>query len=196
MTETGPVSYGCPREPHLLHVMESAYIAEVIDPGNHRRVAPGDIGELVLTTLGRTGSPLLRYRTGDLVRPARSLPCACGSWELGLEGGILGRGDDMVVVRGSEPLPRRGGSGDPWLPRSCGVPGGSRPSGNPLRVEGPGRGLLRVCGRPEAGKAAGDRPAVGIRFAHTGVHCAPGVLASARVQGQPMGANSRIGMDP
>ena len=100
MTETGPVSYGCPREAQVLHVMESAYLAEVIDPGNHRRVAPGDIGELVLTTLGRTGSPLLRYRTGDLVRPARSLPCACGSWELGLEGGILGRGDDMVVVRG------------------------------------------------------------------------------------------------
>ena len=100
MTETGPVSYGCPREPHRLHVMESAYIAEVIDPGDHRPVAPGDIGELVLTTLGRTGSPLLRYRTGDLVRPARPLPCACGSWELGLEGGILGRSDDMVVVRG------------------------------------------------------------------------------------------------
>ena len=40
MTETGPVSYGCPREPHLLHVMESAYLAEVIDPGNHRRLRP------------------------------------------------------------------------------------------------------------------------------------------------------------
>lgn len=100
MTETGPVSYGCPREPHRLHVMESAYFAEVIDPGDHRPVAPGKIGELVLTTLGRIGSPLLRYRTGDLVRPSRSQPCGCGSWELGLEGGILGRSDDMVVVRG------------------------------------------------------------------------------------------------
>lgn len=100
MTETGPVSYGCPREPGLLLVMEAAYIAEVIDPGDFRPVAPGDIGELVLTTLGRTGSPLLRYRTGDLVRPARSQPSVCGSWELGLEGGILGRSDDMVVVRG------------------------------------------------------------------------------------------------
>lgn len=100
MTETGPVSYGCPREPGLLLVMEAAYIAEVIDPGGFQPVAPGDIGELVLTTLGRTGSPLLRYRTGDLVRPARSQPSVCGSWELGLEGGILGRSDDMVVVRG------------------------------------------------------------------------------------------------
>ena len=100
MTETGPVSYGCSREPHRLHVMESAYIAEVIDPEKHRSVAPGEIGELVLTTLGRTGSPLLRYRTGDLVRPSRTQPSGCGSWELGLEGGILGRSDDMVVVRG------------------------------------------------------------------------------------------------
>ena len=100
MTETGPVSYGCPREAHRLHVLEPAYLAEVVDPGDHRPVAPGEIGELVLTTLGRTGSPLLRYRTGDLVRRSRSQPCACGSWELGLEGGILGRSDDMVVVRG------------------------------------------------------------------------------------------------
>ena len=100
MTETGPVSYGCPREPHRLRVMESAYIAEVIDPEDHRPAAPGEIGELVLTTLGRTGSPLLRYRTGDLVRPSRTKPSGCGSWELGLEGGILGRSDDMVVVRG------------------------------------------------------------------------------------------------
>ena len=100
MTETGPVSYGCPREPHRLHVMESGYIAEVIDPGGNRPVAPGEIGELVLTTLGRTGSPLLRYRTGDLVRPSRSQPGGCGGCELGLEGGILGRSDDMVVVRG------------------------------------------------------------------------------------------------
>lgn len=100
MTETGPVSYGCPLEPQRLHVMESAYLAEVIDPGDHRPVVPGEIGELVLTTLGRTGSPLLRYRTGDLVRPSRPESCACGSWELGLEGGILGRSDDMVVVRG------------------------------------------------------------------------------------------------
>ena len=100
MTETGPVSYGCPRKLHRLHVMEPAFLAEVIDPGDHRPVASEEIGELVLTTLGRTGSPLLRYRTGDLVRLSRSQPCACGSWELGLEGGILGRSDDMVVVRG------------------------------------------------------------------------------------------------
>jgi phenylacetate-CoA ligase len=60
---------------------------------------------LILTTLGRTGSPLLRYRTGDLVKPAPGAVCACGRSELALEGGILGRTDDMVVVRGVNVYP-------------------------------------------------------------------------------------------
>ena len=100
MTETGPVSYGCPSRPNVLHIIESAYITEVLDPESGRRVSPGQKGELVLTTLGRTGSPLLRYRTGDLVEAAAEQPCQCGSYELALLGGILGRTDDMVIVRG------------------------------------------------------------------------------------------------
>jgi len=100
MTETGPVSYGCATRPSVLHIIESSYIAEVLDPGSNRRVHPGQRGELVLTNLGRTGSPLLRYRTGDLVEAAPEQPCQCGSYELALEGGILGRTDDMVIVRG------------------------------------------------------------------------------------------------
>ena len=68
MTEVGPVSYQCPEEPGTLVVMESSYLAEVVDPATGRPVEQGAIGELVLTTLGRIGSPLLRYRTGDLVR--------------------------------------------------------------------------------------------------------------------------------
>ncbi len=87
MTETGPVSYGCPARPGVLHVIESSYIAEVID------------GELILTNLGRMGSPLIRYRTGDVVKAVRGV-CACGTSDVALEGGILGRTDDMVVVRG------------------------------------------------------------------------------------------------
>jgi phenylacetate-CoA ligase len=100
MTETGPVSYGCPAHAGVLHVIESAYIAEVIDPGSGRPVPAGVIGELVLTTLGRDGSPLLRYRTGDLVARGEDGRCQCGSDDLALPGGILGRTDDMVVVRG------------------------------------------------------------------------------------------------
>ena len=65
----------------------------------------GETGELVLTTLGRHGSPLLRYRTGDLVKSTGCSPCSCGRHDLGLEGGILGRSDDMVVVRGVNVYP-------------------------------------------------------------------------------------------
>ncbi len=106
MTEVGPVSYECPGSPGLLHVIESAYLAEVVDPRTGAEIGAGETGELVLTTLGRVGSPLLRYRTGDLVRPVTGgRRCACGTWDLGLEGGILGRTDDMVVIRGVNVFP-------------------------------------------------------------------------------------------
>lgn len=100
MTEVGPVTYECPVRPRVLHVMESAYIAEIIDPSTGEHAAAGQPGELVLTTLGRLGSPLIRYRTGDLVRAALDAQCECGRSELALEGGILGRTDDMVCIRG------------------------------------------------------------------------------------------------
>jgi phenylacetate-CoA ligase len=105
MTETGPVSYECPARPGVLHVIESGFLAEVIDPASGKQVPPGQTGELILTTLGRTGSPLLRYRTGDLVKHGtrnteHGTPCACGHFDLALEGGILGRVDDMIIVRG------------------------------------------------------------------------------------------------
>jgi phenylacetate-CoA ligase len=100
MTEIGPVTYECSRRRGVLHVMEESYIAEVIDRQTPEAVGPGGSGELVLTNLGRTGSPILRYRTGDIVQRARQGNCECGSAEMALEGGILGRVDDMVVVRG------------------------------------------------------------------------------------------------
>jgi phenylacetate-CoA ligase len=105
MTETGPVSYQCPALPGVLHVMENAYLAEVLHPLTGKAVEAGQSGELVLTTLGRTGSPLLRYRTGDVVKTARDTVCACGRSDLALEGGILGRSDDMVIVRGVNVYP-------------------------------------------------------------------------------------------
>jgi phenylacetate-CoA ligase len=98
MTEIGPVSYGVPEEPSLLRLMHQAYFCEVLKPGTSEPVAAGTSGELVLTTLGRAACPLLRYRTGDLVKPvalAGEDPAA-----FALEGGVLGRADDMVIVRG------------------------------------------------------------------------------------------------
>jgi phenylacetate-CoA ligase len=100
MTEIGPVTFQCPARPGVLHVMEHAYFAEVIDPESGHALPADQTGELVLTNLARTGSPLLRYRTGDLVKVARDEVCACGRSDLALEGGILGRADDMIVVRG------------------------------------------------------------------------------------------------
>lgn len=106
MTEVGPVSFGCPARPDVLHVIETAYIAEVVDPLSGAPIPPGGTGELVLTNLGRTGSPVIRYKTGDIVQRALTEQCACGSYELALEGGILARTDDMVVVRGVNVFPR------------------------------------------------------------------------------------------
>lgn len=100
MTEVGPVTFECPAHPGRLHIIETSYIAEIIHPETGQPAEPDAMGELVLTTLGRIGSPLIRYRTGDLVKPAPSGMCECGRHDLALEGGILGRTDDMVIVRG------------------------------------------------------------------------------------------------
>jgi phenylacetate-CoA ligase len=105
MTETGPATYQCPAESGVLHLIESAYLPEILQPGTLEPVPPGGTGELVLTTLDRLGSPLLRYRTGDLVRSATRECCACGTHELALPGGILGRTDNMIIVRGVNVFP-------------------------------------------------------------------------------------------
>ena len=105
MTEMGPVSFEChPRPGEGVHIIESEFIPEVIDPLTLEPVALDQPGELVLTNLGRWGSPLIRYRTGDQVRLTRSR-CACGRWFARLEGGILGRIDDMFIVRGNNVFP-------------------------------------------------------------------------------------------
>ncbi len=102
MTEVGPVTFECPSRPGYLHLIENSYLAEVVDPQTLDPVADGETGELILTTLRRHGMPLLRYRTGDLVRmEARaSERCDCGRVERAIVGGILGRTDDMVIIRG------------------------------------------------------------------------------------------------
>lgn len=100
MTEVGAYGFECVAQAGL-HVSESEFIAEIIDPVTG---APAREGELVLSNLGRLGSPVLRYRTGDRVRAAEG-PCACGRTCLRLEGGILGRLDDMLLVRGVNVFP-------------------------------------------------------------------------------------------
>jgi len=104
MTEIGPCGFECVEAPGAVHLIESEFIVEVIDPSTAQPVADGDPGELVLTNLGRWGSPLIRYRTGDQVRLVRSR-CACGRWFARLDGGILGRLDDMLIIRGHNVFP-------------------------------------------------------------------------------------------
>jgi phenylacetate-CoA ligase len=99
MTEVGPVSYEITSQPHDLILIEEAYLAEIIDPQTGLEVPAGEHGELVLTTLDRTTSPLLRYRTGDWVQKHEK------GGRIVLKGGVLSRVDDMVVVRGVNVYP-------------------------------------------------------------------------------------------
>lgn len=99
MTEVGPASFPCPANQEVLHILEPGFLTEVLDPETLQPVPPGEPGELVLSNLQRDGMPLLRYRTGDLVK-IRKGRCACGRFQTQLIGGILGRRDDMVIIRG------------------------------------------------------------------------------------------------
>ena len=101
-TEVGPWGYGDLTGTGVC-VNESQFIAEFLSVATGTSAAEGELAELVLTALGRYGSPAIRYRTGDLVRPV---------WHgegpsrfVRLDGGVLGRTDDMLVVRGVNIFP-------------------------------------------------------------------------------------------
>ena len=103
-TEVGAYGFECGAEPGGVHVNEREFVAEVVNPETGAPVSAGERGELVMTNLGRVGSPVVRYRTGDLVEPAVE-PCACGRPFVLLQGGVLGRVDDMIIVRGVNIFP-------------------------------------------------------------------------------------------
>lgn len=103
-TEVGAHSFECEIQPGATHLIESEYIAEVLDPDTGQPVAEGERGELVITNLGRWGFPVIRYKTGDVVR-VNTQPCECGRTSMRFEGGILCRADDMVTVRGVNVFP-------------------------------------------------------------------------------------------
>jgi phenylacetate-CoA ligase len=104
LTEVGPCSFECWETPGFMHVNEAEFISEVIDPVAGHPVPDGELGELVLTNLGRTASPIIRYRTGDIV-VRRSDPCGCGRTWARLDGGIRARADDMINIRGVNVYP-------------------------------------------------------------------------------------------
>jgi phenylacetate-CoA ligase len=102
LSETGPFAYPCGAGGGL-HLNADEFVCEVLDMDGQPAL-PGQRGELVLTPLGRRGWPVLRYRTGDVVvNPTQ--PCPAGHPHPWLPGGIVGRTDDMVVIRGMNVYP-------------------------------------------------------------------------------------------
>ena len=101
-TEVGPWGYA-DSDGEGVHVIESEFLAEFVSITSGEVAQEGELSELVLTSLGRTGNPVIRYRTGDLVRPAYG---GKGSDRfVFLPGGVLGRADDMIVIRGVNIFP-------------------------------------------------------------------------------------------
>jgi phenylacetate-CoA ligase len=101
-SEVGPWGYG-EATGRGLFIIETEFIAEFRSLASGGRATDGELAELVLTSLGRHGSPVIRYRTGDIVRPRLT---ASGENQFTLlEGGVLGRADDMLIVRGVNIFP-------------------------------------------------------------------------------------------
>ncbi len=101
-SEVGPWGYADERQTGL-HVLESEFIAEFVHIETGEPAQEGELSHLLLTSLGRPGLPIIRYRTGDLVRPRWN---SSGSNQFVLlEGGLVGRADDMMVVRGVNIFP-------------------------------------------------------------------------------------------
>jgi len=101
-TEVGAWGYA-DAEGRGLHVNESEFLAEFVSVETGKPAEEGELSHLILTTLGRAGAPVIRYRTGDLVRPTWN---ARGPNRfMLLEGGVLGRADEMLIIRGVNVFP-------------------------------------------------------------------------------------------
>ena len=90
-------------EQNGLHIQDDHFYAEIIDPDTLENLPEGETGELVLTTLTKEGMPLLRYRTKDLCSLIPGT-CACGRTAIRM-GRIVGRSDDMLIIRGINVFP-------------------------------------------------------------------------------------------
>jgi phenylacetate-CoA ligase len=99
----GPGVAGECVEQQGLHINEDHFIPEIVDPETGARLPDGEVGELVFTCVTKEALPLLRYRTRDRARLMRE-PCACGRTTVRMAK-VLGRTDDMVIVRGVNVFP-------------------------------------------------------------------------------------------
>lgn len=101
-TEIGPWGFSDEQQSGV-YVNEAFFLPEFISLDTGTPAGEGELSELIITTLGRNGSPVIRYRTGDLVRPRWNTPSPCNF--VLLEGGVLGRTDDMLIIRGVNVFP-------------------------------------------------------------------------------------------
>ena len=88
-----------------MHVSEDHFLIEIVDPATGEPLADGEEGELVITTLAKEAYPMIRFRTGDITRIIPE-PCPCGR-TMHRIGRILGRCDDMLIIRGVNVFPSR-----------------------------------------------------------------------------------------
>ncbi len=99
----GPgVAFECPEQSGM-HIWEDQFIVEIVDPETGANLPDGECGELVLTSINKAGTPLLRYRTRDLTRILPG-PCPCGRTHRRIDR-IRGRSDDMMIVNGVNIFP-------------------------------------------------------------------------------------------
>ena len=99
----GPgVSYECEAQ-NGSHICEDHFYPEIINPETHEPLPLGQTGELVFTTLTKEGMPLLRYRTRDLCTLMGGT-CSCGRTSVRM-GPVMGRSDDMLIIRGINVFP-------------------------------------------------------------------------------------------
>jgi len=99
----GPGVAGECQECNGLHVNEDHFLVEILDPETLEPVMPGEVGELVITTLTKEAFPVIRYRTRDLTRMI-SDPCPCGRTLHRIQR-IMGRTDDMLIIKGVNVFP-------------------------------------------------------------------------------------------
>ncbi|SCM73893.1 phenylacetate--CoA ligase [Desulfovibrio sp. 86] len=88
-----------------MHLWEDHILPEIIDPVTGEQLPPGQVGELVLTTLTKEGIPMLRYRTRDLTS-LNYTPCCCGRTHVRISR-LQGRSDDMLIIRGVNVFPQQ-----------------------------------------------------------------------------------------
>lgn len=98
-SEVGPWGYECGAHPGGVHICEAFFLMEFVDPETFQPARPGELARLVVTSLEKYTQPVIRWDLKDLVRVAGQA-CPCGRTFRWVEGGILGRADDLIKIRG------------------------------------------------------------------------------------------------